>query len=249
MSDLTDKRLGEFHLLRKLGSGGMAEVFLAQQTSLQRYVAVKVMKPSLMALSGEDMLKRFRQEAMMAAGLNHPNIVQVYTIGQEGEYHYIAQEFVQGQDLATLLRERGKLDLSSAFHVMKQVAAALKASGQAGIVHRDIKPENLLINKQHEIKVADFGLAQLGESADRLKGVTMGTPLYMSPEQVNGANSIPAPISTASASPATSCSAEKLLSAATHLPKSPFNTSIIHPQDSKKKIPSCPGSSVDLCTA
>ncbi|MGV2338614.1 MAG UNVERIFIED_CONTAM: protein kinase [Planctomycetaceae bacterium] len=186
MSDLTDKRLGEFHLLRKLGSGGMAEVFLAQQTSLQRYVAVKVMKPSLMALSGEDMLKRFRQEAMMAAGLNHPNIVQVYTIGQEGEYHYIAQEFVQGQDLATLLRERGKLDLSSAFHVMKQVAAALKASGQAGIVHRDIKPENLLINKQHEIKVADFGLAQLGESADRLKGVTMGTPLYMSPEQVNG---------------------------------------------------------------
>jgi serine/threonine protein kinase/biopolymer transport protein ExbD len=186
MSDLTDKRLGEFHLLRKLGSGGMAEVFLAQQTSLQRYVAVKVMKPSLMALSGEDMLKRFRQEAMMAAGLNHPNIVQVYTIGQEGEYHYIAQEFVQGQDLATLLRERGKLDLTYAFHVMKQVAAALKASGQAGIVHRDIKPENLLINKQHEIKVADFGLAQLGESADRLKGVTMGTPLYMSPEQVNG---------------------------------------------------------------
>jgi len=186
MSDLTDKRLGEFHLLRRLGSGGMAEVFLAEQTSLQRYVAVKVMKPSLMALSGEDMLKRFRQEAMMAAGLNHPNIVQVYTIGQEGEYHYIAQEFVQGQDLATLLRERGKLDLTSAFHVMKQVAAALKASGQAGIVHRDIKPENLLVNKKGEIKVADFGLAQLGESADRLRGVTMGTPLYMSPEQVNG---------------------------------------------------------------
>jgi serine/threonine protein kinase len=186
MSDLTDKRLGEFHLLRRLGSGGMAEVFLAEQTSLQRYVAVKVMKPSLMAHSGEDMLARFRQEAMMAAGLNHPNIVQVYTIGQEGDLHYIAQEFVQGQDLATLLRERGKLDLTSAFHVMKQVAAALKASGRAGIVHRDIKPENILVNKKGEIKVADFGLAQLGESSDRTTGVTMGTPLYMSPEQVQG---------------------------------------------------------------
>ncbi|MEY3176437.1 MAG: Serine/threonine-protein kinase PrkC [Planctomycetota bacterium] len=186
MSDLTDKRLGEFHLLRRLGSGGMAEVFLAEQTSLQRYVAVKVMKPSLMAHSGEDMLARFRQEAMMAAGLNHPNIVQVYTIGQEGDLHYIAQEFVQGQDLATLLRERGRLDLTSAFHVMKQVAAALKASGRAGIVHRDIKPENILVNKKGEIKVADFGLAQLGDSGDRSKGITMGTPLYMSPEQVQG---------------------------------------------------------------
>ncbi|MFM7057911.1 MAG: protein kinase domain-containing protein [Planctomycetota bacterium] len=186
MSDLTDKRLGEFHLLRRLGSGGMAEVFLAEQTTLQRYVAVKVMKPSLMAHSGQDMLARFRQEAMMAAGLNHPNIVQVYTIGQEGDLHYIAQEYVQGQDLATLLRERTKLDLTSAFHVMKQVAAALKASGRAGIVHRDIKPENILVNKKGEIKVADFGLAQLGESSERATTVTMGTPLYMSPEQVQG---------------------------------------------------------------
>ena len=186
MSDLTDKRLGEFHLLRRLGSGGMAEVFLAEQTTLQRYVAVKVMKPSLMAHSGQDMLARFRQEAMMAAGLNHPNIVQVYTIGQEGDLHYIAQEYVQGQDLATLLRERTRLDLTSAFHVMKQVAAALKASGRAGIVHRDIKPENILVNKKGEIKVADFGLAQLGESSDRSATVTMGTPLYMSPEQVQG---------------------------------------------------------------
>lgn len=191
MTDLTDKRLGEFHLLRRLGSGGMAEVFLAEQTSLQRYVAVKVMKPSLMAHSGENMLAHFRQEAMMAAGLNHPNIVQVYTIGHEDGLHFIAQEYVQGSDLATLLRERGKLDLNSALHVMRQVAAALKASGKAGIVHRDIKPENILVNKKGEIKVADFGLAQLGKSPDdqsdgQAAGVTMGTPLYMSPEQVRG---------------------------------------------------------------
>ena len=139
-----------------------------------------------MAHSGQDMLSRFKQEAMMAAGLNHPNIVQVYTIGQEDGLHYIAQEFVQGSDLATLIRERGKLDLTSVLHVMRQVAAALKASGKAGIVHRDIKPENILVTKKGEVKVADFGLAQLGDGGNQSSGVTMGTPLYMSPEQVSG---------------------------------------------------------------
>lgn len=122
----------------------------------------------------------------MAAGLNHPNIVQVYTIGQEESLHFIAQEFVQGKDLATILKGKGKPDVASALHVMKQVASALKASGQAGIVHRDIKPENILVTKKGEVKVADFGLAQLGESTKDNKGVTMGTPLYMSPEQVSG---------------------------------------------------------------
>ena len=186
MADLTEKKLGEFQLLRPLGSGGMADVYLAEQTTLQRYVAVKVMKPALMAHSGQDMVARFKQEAMMAAGLNHPNIVQVYTIGQEDGLHFIAQEFVQGKDLATILKGRGKPDIASALHVMRQVASALKASGHAGIVHRDIKPENIMVTKKGEVKVADFGLAQLGESNTEKKGVTMGTPLYMSPEQVSG---------------------------------------------------------------
>ena len=186
MADLTEKKLGEFKLLRPLGSGGMADVYLAEQTTLQRYVAVKVMKPTLMAHSGQDMVARFKQEAMMAAGLNHPNIVQVYTIGQEDGLHYIAQEFVQGKDLASIIKGRGKPDVASALHVMRQVASALKASGHAGIVHRDIKPENIMVTKKGEVKVADFGLAQLGESHTEKKGVTMGTPLYMSPEQVSG---------------------------------------------------------------
>lgn len=190
MSDLTDKTLGEFHLLRHLGSGGMADVYLAEQTTLQRYVAVKVMKPQMMAMSGEKMVARFKQEAMMAAGLNHPNIVQVYTIGQEDNLHYIAQELVQGKDLASILNSKGRPDLSSAFHVMRQVTTALKAAGQSGIVHRDIKPENILVTKKGEVKVADFGLAQLHEQSDETsaerEGPTMGTPLYMSPEQVSG---------------------------------------------------------------
>ncbi|MEZ6059863.1 MAG: protein kinase [Planctomycetaceae bacterium] len=190
MSDLVDKTFGEFHLLRHIGSGGMADVYLAEQTSLQRYVAVKVMKPSLIATSGEAMLARFKQEAMMAAGLNHTNIVQVYTIGEQDGYHYIAQEFVQGKNLSAILKNKGAPDLPSAMHVIRQVAAALKASGQAGIVHRDIKPENILVTKKGEVKVADFGLAQLHDSSDdghlTREGMTLGTPLYMSPEQVQG---------------------------------------------------------------
>jgi len=184
--DLTGKQLGEFKLLRPLGSGGMAQVYLAEQTTLQRYVAVKIMKPSLMAHSGVDMVARFKQEAMMAAGLNSPNIVQVYSIGEDHGLHYIAQEFVQGKDLASVLKSRGKPDIASSLHVLRQIASALKASGQAGIVHRDIKPENILVSKKGEVKVADFGLAQLGQSNSERKGVTMGTPLYMSPEQISG---------------------------------------------------------------
>lgn len=188
MSDLTDQKLGEFQLLRHLGSGGMADVYLAQQTSLQRYVAVKVMKTSVTSVSGEELLKRFQQEATMAAGLNHPNIVQVYTVGNDGPYHYIAQEYVQGSDLSTLVKEKGNLDLGSILSVMRQVVSALKASESRRIVHRDIKPENLLVTKKGEIKVADFGLAQLGDSEATSGGTkkTMGTPLYMSPEQVSG---------------------------------------------------------------
>ena len=190
MTDLVDKKLGEFHLLKHLGSGGMADVYLAEQTSLQRHVAVKVMKPSLIATSGEVMLARFKQEAMMAAGLNHPNIVQVYTIGEDDGYHFIAQEFVQGKDLSSILKSKGIPDIGSSLHVIRQVTSALKASGNAGIVHRDIKPENILVTRKGEVKVADFGLAQLHDNPEAggltREGMTLGTPLYMSPEQVNG---------------------------------------------------------------
>jgi len=190
MSELTDKTLGEFHLLRHLGSGGMADVYVAEQTALQRYVAVKVMKPQLMAMSGEAMVARFKQEAMAAANLNHPNIVQVYTIGQEDGLHYIAQEYVEGKDLASILKSKGKPDLASSLHIMRQCVSALKAAGAAGIVHRDIKPENILITQRGEVKIADFGLAQLQDNpeskAHEREGTTMGTPLFMSPEQVSG---------------------------------------------------------------
>ena len=189
--DLTERTFGEFRLLRPLGKGGMAEVYLAEQTSLQRYVAVKVMRPELITGSDTVMLQRFKQEATTAAGLTHPNIVQVYTIGEQDGFHYIAQEYVQGKNLAEFLKTKGPPDLPVALLIMRQIANALKAAGAAGIIHRDVKPENIMLTRKGEVKVADFGLAQLtvrhGKEANLTQlGTTIGTPLYMSPEQITG---------------------------------------------------------------
>ncbi len=186
--DLTGRSLGEFKLLRKLGRGGMAEVYLAEQTNLRRNVAVKILRPEF--TSDANYLKRFQQEASAAGTLSHPNIVQVYVIGEQDGVHYIAQEYVQGRNLKEFLARKGPLELPLALLILRQVAAALQVAGNAGIVHRDIKPENILLTKKGEAKVADFGLAQLTLQGEKVAltqvGITMGTPLYMSPEQVNG---------------------------------------------------------------
>ena len=187
VADLQDKLLGEFRLLRRVGGGGMAEVWLAEQTSLKRQVAVKVMKPAIQA--DETCRKRFEQEAFATAGLNHPGIVQVYAIGEADGVRYIAQEYVAGMNMRDYILKKGPPPVHIAVHLMKQVAAALQAAAERGIVHRDIKPENILLTRKGIAKVVDFGLAQLTQGGDlRLTqaGMTMGTPLYMSPEQVQG---------------------------------------------------------------
>jgi serine/threonine protein kinase len=182
------RMVGEFRLLRRLGKGGMAEVWLAEQTSLKRNVALKFLKPELN--SDNTYIRRFETEAKAAAGLNHPNIVQVYSTGVDDGHHFIAQEYVNGQTLRALFQKRGPLDLSLALVIMRQTAAALQAASERGIVHRDIKPENIMITRKGEVKVADFGLAQVNLGGEKLhltqEGTTMGTPLYMSPEQVHG---------------------------------------------------------------
>ncbi|TWT63514.1 serine/threonine protein kinase [Rubinisphaera italica] len=186
--DLSNKTLGEFRLIRRLGKGGMANVYLAEQTALNRHVAIKVMKNDL--VSDATYLDRFKTEAMAAANLNHINIVQVYTIGEADGYNYIAQEYVQGVNLREFIAKNGPPELSVSLHLMKQIASALQKAGEVGIVHRDIKPENIMISRKGIVKIADFGLAQLTLSGERMnltqEGVTMGTPLYMSPEQVKG---------------------------------------------------------------
>jgi len=187
-ADLSGRQLGDFRLLRRLGRGAMAEVYLAEQCRLKRRVAIKVLKPEL--AGNQTYLKRFEREAQAAASLIHANIVQIHEVGHVDELHYIAQEYVEGQNLRQWIARNGSPDLPHALSIIRQAAAALAKAGEAGVVHRDIKPENIMLTPGGEVKVADFGLARLsreGETVDLTQvGVTMGTPLYMSPEQVEG---------------------------------------------------------------
>jgi len=187
-SDLTGRQLGDYRLLRRLGRGGMADVYLAEQSSLLRQVAFKVLKRNL--ADDNTSVKRFHNEAQAAASLVHANIVQIHEVGCIDGIHFIAQEYVQGQNLRQFLARQGPVDLKLAVAVLRQVASALHKAGQAGIIHRDVKPENILLSSNGEVKVADFGLARVARPDGAVDltqvGITMGTPLYMSPEQVEG---------------------------------------------------------------
>ncbi|MCS7305159.1 MAG: serine/threonine protein kinase, partial [Thermoguttaceae bacterium] len=186
--DLTGCQLGHFRLLRRLGQGAMAEVYLAEQLSLQRLVAVKVLKSRL--ASDPKAVARFQREARAAAVLIHPNIVQIYEVGCADGRHFIVQEYVQGENLRQWLARNGAPDLPTAISIMKQVASALAKANELGIIHRDIKPENILISRSGEVKVTDFGLARILSQPETVSltqtGMTLGTPLYMSPEQLEG---------------------------------------------------------------
>lgn len=186
-SDLTGRTLGDYRILERLGQGAMARVYLAEQSSLRRKIAFKVLLRHL--ASDESYVERFRLEAQAAAALVHANIVQVHEVGQLDGVYYIAQEYVQGQNLKELVLRQGPLSANQAVSIMRQVAAALAKAASHGIVHRDIKPENILLSTTGEVKVTDFGLARvLTDSPLNLTqvGVTLGTPLYMSPEQAEG---------------------------------------------------------------
>jgi len=183
--NLIGTRLNDYQVLRRLGRGGMADVYVALHQSLDRQVALKVLRRQL--ASDSEYVERFKREARAAARLNHPNIVQVYEVGRAGDLHYIAQELIDGPNLKERVERDGPLEPSETLVVLRAVASALAVAHQAGITHRDIKPENILQSLRGEIKVADFGLARLGGSGDLTQvGLTMGTPRYMSPEQVQG---------------------------------------------------------------
>ena len=185
--DLSGRKIGDFQVLRRLGRGAMAEVYLAEQGSLRRQVALKVLRSNLS--SDTTYIQRFHNEAQAAASLVHGNIVQIYDVGCIDGVHYISQEYVQGQNLREYLSRHGPPAARLAVLVMRQVASALVKAGETGIIHRDVKPENIMLTRDGDVKVADFGLARLsGNSGVNLTqvGITMGTPLYMSPEQVEG---------------------------------------------------------------
>jgi serine/threonine-protein kinase len=168
----------------------MAEVYLAEQLSLRRQVALKVLRSNL--AGDEAYIRRFQHEAQAAAKLVHANIVQIHEVGCIDGTYFIAQEYVPGQNLKQLLGrlESGVVGAVQAVNIIRQVAAALHKAAEQNIIHRDVKPENIMISPTGEVKVADFGLARVVRDGEALNltqvGITMGTPLYMSPEQVEG---------------------------------------------------------------
>ncbi len=189
-SKLIGCRLGDYQILRKLGRGGMADVYSARHLSLGRDVAIKILRSDY--ARDKDYVTRFRREAKAAAKLNHPNIVQVYDVGSVDSFHYMAQELIHGENLRSVLSKTGSLTVDEAIEVIVGVASALEVAAAASITHRDIKPENIMRSDHGIIKVADFGLARLGLDVDATRGdltqagLTLGTPRYMSPEQVQG---------------------------------------------------------------
>jgi serine/threonine-protein kinase len=187
-ADLSGRTLGEFEVLRKIGSGGMGQVYLARQLSLKRQVALKLLRKDL--ANNPTAMQRFEAEAQAIATLNHPNIVQVFGAGESDGLRYMALEYVDGRNLREHLARKGPPELPVALSIMKQIAAALQRAHEQGLVHRDIKPENILVTKKVEVKVTDFGLSRFFNDPGAVNltqsGVTLGTPLYLSPEQAQG---------------------------------------------------------------
>src|SRR5215831_1370211 len=191
-------KLGRYEIRSQLGAGGMGEVYLAQDTRLDRKVALKILPNEVAA--DPDRMKRFVQEAKAASGLNHPNIITIYEIDQTDSTTFIATEFIEGSTLREKMRAQ-PLPLGEVLNVAIQIAGALAAAHANGIVHRDIKPENIILRSDGIAKVLDFGLAKLtGKGSPELvdseaptrahlktdPGVVMGTATYMSPEQARG---------------------------------------------------------------
>ena len=187
--------LAHYRIVSKIGEGGMGEVYLAQDTKLDRKVALKILPPDVAA--HPDRMKRFVQEARAASSLNHPNIITIHEIGEIASGHFIGTEFIDGETLRERM-SRGGVELSDTLDIVLQVASALTAAHGAGIVHRDIKPENIMLRRDGIVKVLDFGLAKLveqtppdAEAETRMQvrtqaGMIVGTVAYMSPEQARG---------------------------------------------------------------
>ena len=176
---------GRYRVLRKLGSGGMANVYLAEDEELGRQVAIKILNDRHAA--DDQFVERFRREAKNAASLSHPNIVQIYDRGEAEGTYYIAMEYLEGQTLKELAAVRGPLSVREAIAYARQILAALRFAHRKGLVHRDIKPHNALIDDDGRVKVTDFGIARAGPASQMTEaGSIIGTAQYLSPEQARG---------------------------------------------------------------
>lgn len=175
--------VGNYKLARELGRGGMGAVYEAVDEKLGRRVAMKVLSKRL--TSSAKAIARFEREARSAAALNHPNIVQVYDIGEDQGWHYFTMEFIEGESLLDRLKRDGKRPVREALGIAEAVAKALQYAYQNSFIHRDIKPENVMLTADGQVKLADLGLAKSLEDEQGLTatGTAMGTPYYMAPEQ------------------------------------------------------------------
>lgn len=186
---MTTLQISRYKILRKLGAGGMGDVYLAQDTSLNRYVAVKILPRKHTA--NADRLGRFLREAQVASILNHPNVLTIHEIGEQDGTHFIVTEYVDGQTIGELMRY-GHFAIAETVRVAIGVAEALAAAHEYWIVHRDIKPDNIMIRKDRYVKVLDFGLAKLSEPGElsghfeTKPGALPGSVRYVSPERLRG---------------------------------------------------------------
>lgn len=183
---MTPLKIGHYTIVSELGRGGMGVVYKAHEESLNRFVAIKVLGEHL--CTDPTFVARFVREAQAAAALSHPNIIQIFFIGEDEGRHYFVMEYVSGKSLLAMVREEGRIDNPRAAQFMLQAANGLAVAHDKGFLHRDIKPANLMVDERGLLKIADFGLALPQDAATRLTatGMLMGTPGYLSPEQCRG---------------------------------------------------------------
>jgi len=175
---------GRYRVISRLGSGGMADVYLAQDQLLGRQVAVKVLHHHF--AEDHEFVERFRREASSAAALSHPNIVGIFDRGEWNGTYYIAMEYVAGRSLKAIVREQGPLDPATAIDIVVQILRAARFAHRRGVIHRDLKPHNVILDEEGRARVTDFGIARAGASDMTLTGSIMGTAQYLSPEQAQG---------------------------------------------------------------
>ncbi|HIE43533.1 MAG TPA: serine/threonine protein kinase [Candidatus Omnitrophica bacterium] len=185
IEELAGKTLGDYGILEEIGRGGMGVIYKAHQKSLDRIVALKVVKVGIGI--NEGMIKRFQREAMTAANLKHPNIISIHEVGKSGEFHYFSMNYVDGNTLEEEI-SKNKISLRRSLEIIIEVAKALQYAHSMGIIHRDVKPSNILIDKNGGVHVGDFGIAKRSKPRFETTQTTgiIGTPHYMSPEQAKG---------------------------------------------------------------
>ena len=174
-----------YEIIRSIGEGGMANVYLARDIILERNVAIKILRGDL--AGDEKFVRRFQREALSASSLSHPNIVEMYDVGEDNGTYYIVMEYVEGMTLKQLIKKRGSLSLSEAIDIMLQITDGIKEAHDSYIIHRDLKPQNILIKENGEVKITDFGIAMALNSTQLTQtNSVMGSVHYLPPEQASG---------------------------------------------------------------